>query len=1043
MSISGSARWSRRSVPSSHGVVVPRRGHGGREGPQDVNELSYRILGPLEVLRGSHVVGIRAGKLRCLLATLLVSSNRLVPVDELVERLWGQAPPPTARATLHTYVMRLRRLLAGDDSGSGASTIRPIRTRPEGYLIEVPPEQVDLGLFNQLVAEADRQAHDPSTVLSLLTRALDLWRGPALVDIPSESLQRDVAPQLEERRLHALERRIDAELALGRHAELVGELTGLTTEHRLRERFWQQLMLALYRSRRQAEALDAYARLRAVLVEELGLEPAAETRTLHQRILAEDPELLAVPQSSHLTVTSAVPLAWRAICQLPADLQDFVGREDLIGSVISQLVRSDDSSDAVGVPVVAITGAPGTGKTSVAVRIAHRLRQEFPDGQFFVRLTGSHDSRHGTTGRDPAEVLGELLLATGATRDEVPDDLEARAAAFRARLADRRVLLVLDDAVRAGQVVPLVPGTAGSAVLVTSRRLLPDVPGVVNLRLEPLACDEALALFRRLVRPGRGSDRDGSWDPDAARTIVAACGGLPLAVRIVAARLLTRPAAGLRLLAERLADERRRLDELRVGDLEVRASLALSYAGLSEIGRLALRRLGLIACEEVPAWVVEVVLGEDRRQDAERALEELVQANLVTETGVDATGEPRYRMHDLIGLYALELAQSDDGPGNVETTHRLVGALLQLADAAHRNVPALSFDEAPVDPVEPPRILEPNVVRRLTHDGAAWMCAEQRLLVWAIRQSVDQGWYLEASHLAERVLTTLDLQLPHARVVELFDQVAMAAKAAGDERMAWRATWQRAMQVTTRRVDDAVLDALAQAAEVFHRLADPLDEAYALAALAHFRQQQGEHDVALRHARAAFDAGRASGHRGAYATAAREYASLLAQHGRYEEAWPLFEETLAIARELGGPVDQALVLHRMARHALEQGDLGKAAQAAETSLAVLADVSDHRARAYASSMAARVASARGETDRAVILAEEALDEFTKLGDRFGEVAASASLAEAYLAANRMADVITLMERIAPAFADVGPTTHEERLRNAYERARTALKGSSA
>nr|WP_238361719.1 BTAD domain-containing putative transcriptional regulator [Actinopolymorpha pittospori] len=970
--------------------------------------LSYRLLGPLEVRRGDQHVVVSAGKQRTLLVSLLVSANRLVSVDELCERLWGNAAPATARATLATYVMRLRRNLGqGIDPGADV----PIRTRPEGYLIEVEPGRIDLDRFTDLLAQADRHPGDVATARALLREALELWRGPALVDIPSESLHRDLVPRLEEqRRLLTVERRIDAELILGEHAELVGELTALTMEHPLRERFWYQLMLALYSSHRQSDALDAYGRLRTLLVDEMGLEPSPEIRLLHQRILAEDPSL---HQAAAGTAPGAAPASWVSLCQLPPDIADFVGRADLLEALEERLRTG---SDRTTVLVLSLTGPPGTGKSTVAVRAAHRLRTRFPDGQLFVRLTGANG-----VPRDPAEVLGELLTASGVGRDALPDGVDARASAFRARLADRAVLLLLDDAASARQVLPLVPGTPGSVVLVTGRRLLGGVPGGHAFRLGSLTEEDSLDLLATLV----GTDRVNA-EPAAARAIVAACGGLPLALRIVGARLAARPSTGLAGLAERLADEQRRLDELRTTDLEVRAGLALSYSALSPVGATAFRRLGLLGTTGVAAWTLGVLADQP---DGERLAEELVEASLLTETGRDPTGEPRYRAHDLLAVYAAELARADDPTANEAALRRLVDTFLALADAAHRSLATVSFDEAPVDPIRPAPYLPERDVTRLTADGEAWMLAEQLQLGWVIRRCAQVGWYADAAHLAERVLARLDVQLPHTEVLELWVLIRAAASEAGDERVAWRSAWQHAMQAATRGLTDDVLTTLAESAAVFERLDAPLDLAYSLAALAHFRDERQQGGEALALAERAAAAARASGYRPAYASAVREFASLLAQHGRYAEAIPLFDETLDLARELGGPVDEALVLHRITRYALENGDLDRAAEASRASLAVIEGVHELRARAYVTAMAARVASARGEGAEAVELAGRAH-------------AALASLAEAYLEVGRVADVIGLVKATLPAYADVGAARHEQRLRDALAAAEAGPAGVS-
>ena len=437
--------------------------------------LGFKVLGELEVIRGPQRLPLTAGKLRTLLAILLIRANQTVPVAELIDRIWEADPPHNAKLTLQTYVMRLRRAL-GDDGSI-------IQTRPGGYLIELAGGQLDLLRFRDLVEQAGRQ--DGEAAVATLREALALWRGPALADVGSESLRRDEASALTEERLFALDRRIQLDIDLGRADQLIGELSKLTREFPLRERFWHQLMQALFQAGRPAESLRAYREARELLVDELGIEPGPALHELHEAILRNDLRLARSAEPAE--PAQATQAAWAAQCQLPLDVGDFVGRTP----AIEELVRLLTADGAV--PVVTVSGPPGVGKSALAVHVGHRLREVFPDGQWFLRLGGA-----GGSPRDPADALSELLRTAGVEGADVPASVDARAALLRARLTDRRVLLLLDDAAGAEQVRPLLPGAAGSAVLVTSRSELSALAvfeGGRGVRLDGLDAGEAGALL--------------------------------------------------------------------------------------------------------------------------------------------------------------------------------------------------------------------------------------------------------------------------------------------------------------------------------------------------------------------------------------------------------------------------------------------------------------------------------------------------------------------------------------------------------------------
>ena len=591
--------------------------------------MEFRLLGPLEVVDGDQLVPIPSAKHRVLLAYLLVRHGEVVTVDELAEVIWGDALPANPRTTVQTYVSRLRQRLHLEDM---------LQSRPDGYVLAVARGGIDLGRFEILLGQASQAtgAGDRQAGAALLRQALAQWRGTPLVDVPSEKLQRNVVPQLVEQRLSALQRRIEADLALGRHAEVVAELRALTDQDPLREPYWKLLMLALYRCGRQADALHAYQRARQALVDELGIYPGPELRGLHQAVLTNDPAL-ALPAAAVGEDGGVRP------SQLPLDVAHFVGRAELLGE-IKRLLGDDQR-----VPVVALSGPPGVGKTALAVHAAHRLAERFPDGQLYVDLQGP---TAGLRPLPPVEVLGRFLRALGAAPGAIPSDLAEASTMFRSRVAGRRLLMVLDNAADAAQVLPLLPASPGCGVVVTSRWTLSALEGASHLRLAVLDPGEALALLGRLADPQRLAA-----EPEAAAEVARWCGHLPLALRIAGARLAVRPAWPVAALAERLADAQHRLDELELPEVGVRASFAVSFAQLrasqDPLDRTAATAFELLGVLDGPDLGVPVAarLLKLPEETAERALELLVDAHLL-----ETPAPGRYRLHDLLRVYARELA---------------------------------------------------------------------------------------------------------------------------------------------------------------------------------------------------------------------------------------------------------------------------------------------------------------------------------------------------------------------------------------------------
>ncbi|HET8641102.1 MAG TPA: BTAD domain-containing putative transcriptional regulator, partial [Pseudonocardiaceae bacterium] len=461
--------------------------------------LRFGLLGAFEVT-GSD--GERytptAPRLRTVLALLLMRPGAVVTVAELAGEMWGVDPPPTAANTVQVFVSRLRRLLTPARGPDHSDQV--LRTWPGGYSLGIAPEQVDAHRFARLAGDGRRAlaVGDAARSAAALRAALALWRGPALADIEAGEVLRAYAAELGEEHLVVQEQRIEADLALARDRELVGELRTLTANHPLREAFWRQLLLALYRSGRQAEALDAYQRLRRLLIDELGVEPGGDVRRVHHAILAGDP-----PDQLVLAGRGECAMVAAAASRLPTDIADFTGRAEALDAIRGAIAARG------AVPIVAVSGKAGCGKTTLAVHAAHLLRTAFPDGQLYAYLRGVAGPPV-----EPAEVLARFLRALGLSGAMIPDTVDERSELFRARLAGRRVLVVLDDAAGDAQVRPMLPGGPGCAVLVTSRGRLCGLEGAAALDLPLFAPDEALELLRRVA----GGERVGA-EPSAAERI--------------------------------------------------------------------------------------------------------------------------------------------------------------------------------------------------------------------------------------------------------------------------------------------------------------------------------------------------------------------------------------------------------------------------------------------------------------------------------------------------------------------------------------------
>ncbi|MFF4590589.1 BTAD domain-containing putative transcriptional regulator [Streptomyces sp. NPDC001388] len=638
--------------------------------------MEFRVLGPVEVWGAGRRLPSFARKPTALLAAGLVDAGRVVPVDRLVDAVWGEDPPATAAKLVQSYVAALRRVL----HRPGRAPV--IVTRPSGYLFQPEAEKLDLWLFQNLVERSrlERERSRHTAAADTLERALGLWRGPALGGARSPALRVE-ATRLEEMRTAAAEQLMDARLQAGGGAELVGELTRLVSGHPLRERLRGLLMVALYRAGRRADALAVYRDSSRLLRQELGVEPGRELTELHAQLLAADalgpgsrlPRL--TPEPAVVTVTGGL----RTPRQLPAAVGCLTGRRAETERLVTALTRTGGGTEEVPGQVCVVHGMGGVGKTALALHVAHRVAASFPDGQLYADLRGADPARSA----HPGEVVAEFLRALGVRAEQVPGGLSERTALYRTVLARRRVLVVLDDAAGDRQVQPLLPGSGGSAALVTGRRHLTGLDSSARVGLGALGPRSTVELLGSLV----GADRVAA-EPSAALDIARLCGGLPLAIRVAGSRLGARGRWPLAGLAARLRDEHRRLDELRTGDLDVRTSIARSYRGLSAPERLAFRRLALLGPVDLAPWLGSPLLGISLAE-AERLVEALVEAHLLEMPVPDDTGRIRYRFHELVRLYAEERACAEDSAADrwaaIERAVRLWLTLVR--HAAHQEPP--------------------------------------------------------------------------------------------------------------------------------------------------------------------------------------------------------------------------------------------------------------------------------------------------------------------------------------------------------------------
>lgn len=885
--------------------------------------VEYSLLGPLEVRQDGQPLAIPAAKHRVVLATLLLSPNEVVHADVIAERVWGSAPPMGARKTVQGYVARLRKLLGAD----------AIVTRPPGYAVIVADGALDLHRFEALADEANRAADDPQRRSALLSSALAMWRGAPLSNCPSEHVQNIDAVRLAERRLHLLAERIEADLALGRHTELIAELRELVSAHQFDEGFAGQLILALHRSGRRADALEVYRTTRQVLVDEVGVEPGARLRALHQQILTSD--LDKPPEPRHPARSQSTDQGRPSQpSQLPLGISDFVGRDDEM-----QLIeRTFHAPRAIGgsPTVVCIAGPGGVGKTTLAVHAGNRLQDLFPDGRLYVNLSG--EDEHSL---DPYDVLADFLQALGVDGATLPATLEQRSVLFRSLTTRRKVLLLLDNASSEAQIRPLLPADTEAGVIVTSRRMLAGITGARHVELPLFSAEDAVDLLGRIAGHSRVAG-----EPGCAREIAALCGRLPLAVRIAGARLVARPYHELSWLAARLASEHNRLNELALGDLVVRANIGLSYRNLDGDARRAFRLLSALEARPFSLWVAEAMLGLDT-MDAQEVLDTLVDHQLLEAERKDCV---RYRFHDLVLLFAREQCGLEDSAD--DRGQALARLFVQGREFAQHAVRQLRLTPVTV----PPRPLGGVEPRAPAADSLAWLDREYPTLVTCIGQATDE-------QLDQDCLDLAWVLWPYLYLRGDFDS--------------WRAT-----------VDSAL-----RASE---RLRDPRAYAICLSARGSLYEASGEHHLAVDAFARAVRTFELSGDTHGAARAKAALALERGINGDCKAHRRLCEQALTELRRCGDLGGEAIALHHLAIAHRELGDLSVSRDCAAQAAALFAKIGDKFGEARARSALMEYELQRGDLAAAAEQNSRWFHLCRSTRDRRGEAYAQQALAELLL-----------------------------------------------
>jgi DNA-binding SARP family transcriptional activator/tetratricopeptide (TPR) repeat protein len=957
--------------------------------------VEFCLLGPVEVREAGRSVPLGGPKPRAVLAALLLAGGRVVSAQTLIDVVWPDEPPRTAPALIQIYVSTLRKRFA--QAGIERTVIV---TRAPGYVIDLRPDELDERIFAELVRDARQRIEvgDLRSATSTFGTALALWSGSALGGVGD--VLRSQAQRLEELRLSVIEERICVDLRLGREAELATEVRALWNAHPMREHLLGYLMILLYRLGRQGEALAAYAEGREILAKELGVDPGRQLQAVHEAVLTNDEAVLGrSPADAAATGRPATTV----VAQLPPAVPDFTGRGGEVAELLGRLRTAGPA-----VPVCVVSGQGGCGKSALAVHVAHRLVDAFPDGQVYIELRGMSDAPAA-----PADVLSRVLRDFGVDRVDIPTEVAELSARYRSLLAHRRVLLVLDDAADEQQVRPLLPGVPGSAVLITSRNRLAGLAGTCPTQLAVLAPEAGVALLTSIV----GAER-AQREQAATERIASLCGYLPLAIRIAGARLASRPGWSVQLLAHRLTDELRRLDELSVGDQEVRAGIELSYRSLDASAGRGLRLVGVLGLPTFYATTMAIMLNCSM-PEAERTIELLMDAQLIQFAGTDGLGRMIYRVHDLVRVFGRERAEAQETPADrTAAVRRVLGGWLSMMEQISHRAPSGAI--SPRSTYGQAVAIDPTLAASYLASPQAWFEAEQEAFVVGVERAAALDLADLAGELASALSGSVFLMYNvHPAWSRTLSAAIGAARRAGDIHGEARLLVELGeLKYAQDRYAES-RDALVRALPIFRDIGDRQGELSALASLGGACREVGSFAEALGFLAAA--------HRMAIdldddigiGKVARLSGSVRLEIGDFDLVETDLAESLAAYRRAGSRRGEALTLRTISLLHRARGQYDVAEQLAGRSISLFREVGDGMLTAFGIQAWAKARVRQGKYDGVVDELAIAIDFSRQHGDRFGAALSLRTLGELRLSEGKLDEADRCLTESVALWNDLG------------------------